>query len=109
MPDPVLLKSLLIDHCDLHQPHTRDGMQYYLITPEIPPEQQVTVLLEQKREIPTPTGIWPLLNTIKRHQGKELILVYQLSMVYNAVDHHPPKVMVRKIGGLPRCSSVHRQ
>ena len=46
MPDPVLLKGLHVQHCDLHQPHTRDGMQYYLITSEIPPEQQVTVLLE---------------------------------------------------------------
>ena len=29
----------------LIEPHTRDGMQYYLITPEIPLEQQATVLL----------------------------------------------------------------
>ena len=40
MPDMVLLQSLGVQDSDLHQPHTRDGMQDYLITPEILPEQQ---------------------------------------------------------------------
>ena len=99
MPDPVLLKSLCIQHCDLHWPHTRDGMQYYLIIPEIPPEHQATVLLERQWGIPTPTRIHLLLNAIQWHQGQELIVVNQLLVVYNVVDHHPPKITVRKIGG----------
>ena len=65
MPDPVLLKSLGVLHSDLHRSHTRDGMQYYLITPEIPLEQQAQELLERQWGIPTPTGICLLLNTIE--------------------------------------------
>ena len=41
MPNMVLLESLGVEHGDLHQPHTGDGMQDYLVTPEIPLEQQV--------------------------------------------------------------------
>ena len=41
MTDPVLLQGLRIQDSNLHRPHARDIIQYYLITPEIPPEQQV--------------------------------------------------------------------
>ena len=41
MLDSVLLQGLGVQDSDLHGPHTRDSIQYYLITPEIPPEQQV--------------------------------------------------------------------
>ena len=34
MPDAVLLQSFGVQDSDLHQPHTRDGMQDYLIIPE---------------------------------------------------------------------------
>ena len=84
-------------------------MQYYLITPEIPPEQQVTVLLVWQWGIPTPTGIHLLLNTIHQHQGQELIIINQLPVVYHEADHHPPKITARKIGGLWQCSHAHQQ
>ena len=40
MTNPVFLQGLRIQDGDLQGPHTRDSIQYYLITPEIPPEQQ---------------------------------------------------------------------
>ena len=41
MTNPVFLQGLRVQDSDFHGPHARDSIQYYFITPEIPPEQQV--------------------------------------------------------------------
>ena len=41
MVNPVFLQGLRVQDGDFHGPHARDSIQYYLITPEISPEQQV--------------------------------------------------------------------
>ena len=40
MSDPVFLQGLQVQDSDLYGPHARNGIQYHLITPEIPLEQQ---------------------------------------------------------------------
>ena len=40
MTNPVFLQGFHVQDGDLQGPHTRDSIQYYLITPGIPPEQQ---------------------------------------------------------------------
>ena len=77
--------------------------------PEIPPEQQAQVLLKRQWGIPTPIGICLLLYTIHQHQGRELVVINQLPVVHHEVDHHPPKIMIRKVGGLLWCGCAHQQ
>ena len=82
-------------------------MQNYLITPEVPLKHQPQVLLKGQGWVPISVLICPLLNAIERHQGRVLVFKNQLSVVYHIVDHHSPKILVRKIGGLLCSGSTH--
>ena len=107
MMDPVLLQGPHVQHGELHQPHAGNSVQDYLITPEVLLKHQPQVLLKGQRWVPISLLICPLLNTIERHQGMVLVLKNQLSVVYHIVDHHSPKITIRKIGGLLCSGRVH--
>ena len=64
MPDPVLLHGFGVENSDLDRPHAGHNKQYNLITPEIPPEQQVEVLSERQRRSPPPSLIFLNLDAV---------------------------------------------
>ena len=70
---------------------------------------QSQVLLKGQWTGPSSALICLLPNTIQGHQGQVLIPINQLAVVNHIVDHHSPKVLVRKIGGQPCSGHTHCQ
>ena len=107
--DPVLLQGPHVEHSDLQQPHAGDRIQDNLITPKVVLQQQLQVLLKGQWTSPPSALICLPPNTIQEHQGQVLIPINQLAVVNHIVDHHSPKVPVRKIGGQPCSGCTHHQ
>ena len=109
VPDPVLLQGLCIEYSNPCPPHTWHSKQHCLVTPKISSEQQVQVLLVWQRRSP-PSDLPCLnLNPIIGHKRQIFILEHQLPVVYHEANHHSPEIPIRKIGGLLRSGSAHRQ
>ena len=104
MMNPVLLHGFGVYYCDLHRPHTGQGEQHHLITPEVPSQQKMQVLAVQQWRSPPPSllNLWILLNlnTIVTRQRPVLALQDVLVVMGQEADHHPPEIPIREVGGL---------
>ena len=109
MLDPVLLQGPHIEHSDLQQPHAGDHVQDNFVIPKVALQHQLQVLLKGQQTGPSSALMCLPLNTIQGHQAQVLISINQLAVVNHIVDHHSPKVQVRKIGGQMRSGHMHCQ
>ena len=87
----VLLKGLGVKDRDLQAPHHRDCPQHYLITPEVPPQQPVEVVLEAEG---TSMGHSQICNTIGSSQCRVLVDEHLLPVL-----HHPVHHLVTEVSG----------
>ena len=104
----VLVLSTVIFICHMH---AGDGIQdHFVPPPEVFLKQQLQKLLVGQRWGPTSAWIHSFLNAVEGHQGQELILKDLLSVVDHIVNHHSPKIPIRKIGDLlcSGCTHQHR-
>ena len=104
--DSVLLHGLGVQDSNLHQPHTRYGEQHHLITPEVPSQHKMQVLVVRQWRRPPSSllDLWILLNLDAVMAGQRPVLALQdkLAVMGHEVDHHPPEVTIGEVGGLPR-------
>ena len=80
----VLLKGLGVKDHDLQAPHHRDCPQHYLITPEVPPQQLVDVVLEAEG---TSMGCSWICNTIGSSQCRVHVDEHLLPVLHHPVHH----------------------
>ena len=80
----VLLKGLGVKDHDLQAPHHRDCPQHYLITPEVPPQQLVEVVLEAEG---TSMGCSWICNTIGSSQCRVHVDEHLLPVLHHPVHH----------------------
>ena len=80
----VLLKGLGVKDHDLQAPHHRDCPQHYLITPEVPQQQLVEVVLEAEG---TSMGRSQICNTIGSSQCRVQVDEHLLPVLHHPVHH----------------------
>ena len=111
--DSVLLHGLGVKYSYLHRPHTRHGEQHHLITPEVPSQHKMQVLVVRQWRRPPSSllDLWILLNlyAVMACQRPVLALQDVLAVVGQEVDHHPPEITIGEVGGLLRSGRTNQQ